>query len=411
MSLKIIHTSDWHLGKKLFKTSRLPEQQIFLNELKQIIISKNIDALLIAGDIFDTPYPPSDAIRLFTDFLYEITENDKCQVYFISGNHDSGRFLETTSPFYKNRNIHVVGDIRKRNPKDFVFEIISKKGKVSLFMLPFFRSFDLITLGKSNYPELDALRQESISQYLLLVLTKLFKEFSTKYENYVKILMTHHLFAGYEASDSEQGVSLSGLDHIPLNILEDHFDYVALGHLHKKQVLSKEKPIVIYPGSPIPFRFSETSKKWLSLIEVKETNEVIQSFVELSTYRKLIKIKTKHQDLDEKIEEIKNTPSVNGLDTLLDVSTILKEPTPGIADYIREKIKEFPIELVSFNSFINNQNKISENTSKLEHLSTEELFKQFYKIKYNEECPNDIFNEFITLLTKYREQFQSKGSR
>lgn len=411
MSLKILHTGDWHLGKKLFKTSRLPEQQIFLNELKQIIISKNIDALIIAGDIFDTPYPPSDAIRLLSDFLYEVTDNNKCQVYFISGNHDSGRFLETSSPFYKNRNIHVVGEIRNRSPEDFVFTIRSEKATASLFMLPFFRSFDLITLGKSHFPELESLREDSISEYLLMVLKKLFRQYSDNKQDMAKILMTHHLFAGYEASESEQGVGLSGLDHIPLSILSETFDYVALGHLHKKQVLSKENPIVVYPGSPIPFRFSETSKKWLSLIEIDNQNEVQQSFVELSTYRKILKIKTDYATLEEKLDEIKKEKSANGLNTLLEVSVCLKEPTPGIADSIREKLKDYPIELVSFNSFIENQTEEKKTVTQFQHLSTEELFKKFYNIKYGDDCPDDIFSEFTSILSEFRNQFQKKGLR
>jgi len=410
MSLKIIHTGDWHLGKKLFKTSRLPEQQLFLNELKQIIISKNVDALIIAGDIFDTPYPPSDAIRLFSDFLYDTTESMKCQVYFISGNHDSGRFLETVTPFYKEKNIHVVGEIRNREIEDLSFKIEKDGSSVDLFMLPFFRSYDLINLGKLHFPELETLREEDIGDYLLMVLKKTFEKFSSRASG-AKLLMTHHLFAGYEASESEQGVGLSGLDHIPLSILSDNFDYVALGHIHKKQMLSKENPITVYPGSPIAFRFSETTKKWLSLVEIDSSSKVTQSFVELSEYRKLIRIKCNHAELDKKLDQLNSEKAANELNTLLEVNIKLNEPTPGIADSIREKIKNQSIELVSFNSYVENKDESTKQQKDFHLLTTEQLFSEFYKTKFNEECPKDIKNEFENLLASYRSQNQSKGVR
>jgi len=410
MSLKIIHTGDWHLGKKLFKTSRLPEQQLFLNELKKIIISKNVDALIIAGDIFDTPYPPSDAIRLFSDFLYDTTESMKCQVYFISGNHDSGRFLETVTPFYKEKNIHVVGEIRNREIEDLSFKIEKDGSSVDLFMLPFFRSYDLINLGKLHFPELETLREEDIGDYLLMVLKKTFEKFSSRASG-AKLLMTHHLFAGYEASESEQGVGLSGLDHIPLSILSDNFDYVALGHIHKKQMLSKENPITVYPGSPIAFRFSETTKKWLSLVEIDSSSKVTQSFVELSEYRKLIRIKCNHAELDKKLDQLNSEKAANELNTLLEVNIKLNEPTPGIADSIREKIKNQSIELVSFNSYVENKDESTKQQKDFHLLTTEQLFSEFYKTKFNEECPKDIKNEFENLLASYRSQNQSKGVR
>lgn len=410
MSLKIIHTGDWHLGKKLFKTSRLPEQHLFLNELKQIIITKSIDALIIAGDIFDTPYPPSDAIRLFSDFLYDITESAGCQVYFISGNHDSGRFLETVTPFYKEKNIHVIGEIRNRNIEDLSFQIEKEGSKVDLFMLPFFRSYDLISIGKLHFPELETLREEDIGEYLLMVLKKTFESFKNKSSG-ARILMTHHLFAGYEASESEQGVGLSGLDHIPLSILSDNFDYVALGHIHKKQTLSKEKPTTVYPGSPIAFRFSETTKKWLSLIEIDSSNTVTQSFIELSEYRKLVRIKCNYNELESKLDEIKNDNVINELNTLLEVNIKLSEPIPGIADRIRELIKDHNIELVSFNSYIDNQKESQKQQKNFHLLTTEQLFSEFYKSKFSEECPKDIKDEFNGLLEGYRSQNQSKGAR
>lgn len=407
MSVKILHTGDWHLGKKLFKTTRIEEQTLFLQELENTIISDNISTLIISGDIFDTPHPPSEAIKVFKQFLFSVTSKTKCHILYIAGNHDSGKFLETDSPFFKEKNIHVIGELREKKLEDFFIDIEINNKTISYLLFPFFRSFDLITLGKNYFPELETLRDTDIQEYLLMVLRKVFETFEKPRAKNFKVLISHHLFAGYDPSDSEQGVSLSGLDHIPLSTLSDRFDYVALGHIHKKQVLSKENPLIIYPGSPIPFRFSENNKKWLSIVEVTDTNQMIQTFKELTNHRPLERINCEVQDLDTKLEKIiEKYQDRAGLSVLLEVVIQIEKPMTGIAEQIRETLKQSKIELISFSSTIIGKENKTQNISLTDHklLTTEQLFKLFYTNKYKNECPDEIYKEFQIILDGYRQQ-------
>ena len=107
MAFKIFHSSDWHLGKRLYKSERLDEQKLFLSGLLEEIKTKEIDLLLIAGDIFDTPFPPTEALRLYFEFLRKICDETKAQVVLIAGNHDSGRFLEAPVPFLKEKSTFI----------------------------------------------------------------------------------------------------------------------------------------------------------------------------------------------------------------------------------------------------------------------------------------------------------------
>ena len=111
MTYKVLHTSDWHLGKKLYRLSRIEEQKLFLNWLSDLIITENIDALFIAGDIFDTPNPPSNALKIYFQFLKNVTDNSHCHIYIIAGNHDSGRFLEAPSGLLEDHRVTVIGQL------------------------------------------------------------------------------------------------------------------------------------------------------------------------------------------------------------------------------------------------------------------------------------------------------------
>lgn len=208
------------------------------------------------------------------------------------------------------------------------------------------------------------------------------------------------------SSDSEQGVNLSGLDHIPLGILEKNFNYAALGHIHKKQTLSASEPMVVYPGSPIPFRFSESNEKWVSYLEVDNHKEFKQEFLPLTNYRPLLKIKTPYENLKKEIEKLKSqNQGKESLKLLLEVNVVTDKPITGIPEEIRELLKDSFIELVSYTCHIEDSTDSEKKSpQKQRYLSTEELFDIFYKDKYQKSCPDDIRHEFINVLSNYRRE-------
>jgi len=252
--MNILHTSDFHLGKKLYKKSREEEHTLFLSWLYKTVKERSIDILIIAGDVFDSPVPTTKALKMYFDFLNKTSELERLKkIIIISGNHDSGHFLEAPLSFLSRQKIHVSGQIYHdhlcyKNRLDF--KISQKNIRIGCF--PFFRAYDFI---KKN----DALDEMPPEKLLL----KNLKEWLNLVKGDHKgpsLLIGHHLFGRFFASGSEQTVTLSGLESLGLELFSD-WDVLALGHIHKKQILRKEKPFAAYCGSPLAMRFSESNQK------------------------------------------------------------------------------------------------------------------------------------------------------
>ncbi|MBP9674890.1 MAG: exonuclease subunit SbcD [Bacteriovoracaceae bacterium] len=408
MAIRILHTSDWHLGKKLSKVDRIFEQKLFLKWLLQTILEQQIDYLIIAGDIFDSPGPPDSAVKVYFDFLEDLHKHTSCHAIIIAGNHDSGRFLDAPQEILRSKRIHLWGQL-KNSPSQHSMELCSSENpqeKVHLVALPYFRFYELFHLLGS-----DLLPLEQSEGLVLNLLEKFFEQTkSTSSENYLgRILVTHHLFGNFELAGSEQALSLSSSDvtSIPPQLLKPFFDYVALGHIHKKQVVSKEEPVMIYCGSPIPMRFSETQEKVVSLLTfAKDQQEKYsQSFLPIPCFRKLFSIHchldTWEYEIDKILRQSDLTPY--GLPALLDISITIPAPTFGLSDKVRKKIEGSSLELVFFSTPLNTIEKEDLNLSSAHlNLSPLELFEKYYALSYpeNPQIPVQIKDDFLELLQK-----------
>src|SRR5690606_1993001 len=264
----------------LFREERSEEHALFLTWLKELIIQEKIDLLLIAGDIFDVPNPPHQSLETFNYFLHELSELE-VQVFIIGGNHDSAMLLEAALPFYQDKSITVDGKLKDDYTKHLhEYQIGTEKFVIQ--SLPYFRNFEIFEWIKKYSPAKTDIehRGEAIEAVL--------NQFFDLSQNYKmpRILASHHLFGHFMEAGSEQSLSLSGLDSIALKLLENKFDYVALGHIHKPQILKKDNPIVYYSGSPIPMRFSEKEKKLVSIIDIID-GKLTHKTHEIPCFRKL----------------------------------------------------------------------------------------------------------------------------
>jgi exonuclease SbcD len=393
MSIKILHTADWHLGKKLFKVDRTDEQKLFLDWLLSLIKKDQIDFLLVSGDIFDTPQPPNTALKLYFDFLSEISTTTECQTVIIGGNHDSGHFLEAPLGLFESRNIHVTGKL-KDSPEEHHLQLETKnKQKILFTSLPYFRHHEF-------YPWSKEVQLEEAD--LLQGLRSLFKS-TDKFKDIPRVLLAHHLFGNYESAGSEQVVSLSGLDSIPLGLLKDQYDYVALGHIHKTQKLKESNPMVIYPGSPIPMRFSESQKKVISQITFNQS-EMKQEYVEIPVFRKIIQLKTDESNVLEDIFQIAETHQPAKLETLMEVQVKVDAPKSGLIDQIRNILKNKNINLISYNTLYDFSHENKNEHKNISDISTEDLFKNYFKEKYSDSdsVPKELLSDFKILLEDVR---------
>jgi exonuclease SbcD len=372
--MRIIHTSDWHLGKKLFKLDRSEEHSRFLDWLLSILIEKKIDLLLIAGDVFDTPTPPHAALEMFYNFLHQVSVKTTTQTLIIAGNHDSGLLLEAPAKILQNHRVKVWG---KLSPtiEDHWTEIHIKGETLEICALPFFRSYELLPNGDG-----DAINE--------------LKKYLVKDKKNPQLLMLHHLAGFFEAAGSEQVISLSGVDSIPSQILES-FDYVALGHIHKPQKIGANAH---YSGSPIPMRFSETHPKSIIELNLSDGNFSVEK-INIPLSRALHVVKTNEKDWKKQINEIVTT---SDLTPMIEVQISLESPQAGLVDEIKNNLSKLNMELLSFIPSYSNGQLNQKRNERLFDLTPLEVFHEFYKYKYPNatEVPKELNEDFKELIQK-----------
>lgn len=376
MRIRVLHTSDWHLGKRLFKVSRHEEQRLFLDGLLETLTKERIDALLISGDIFDSPNPPVESIKLFYDFLAEASKDHR-HIYIIAGNHDSGKFLTVPTALLTDQNIFIAGEI-KEAPDTLYFQ---KENLLLQFdLIPYFRSS---LIGTADDPLV------KIREYLE-------KGTVPSQANY-KVALIHHQVGSFEFSGSEYGLSLSGIDSIPTSLFSD-YDYLALGHIHKKMVVSKERPLAIYPGAPIPMRFSEQNEKFMVLLEfTKEKME--PRYIAIPSNRNILSIAGTTETIEEKIKEALSRPSL--LTPLVEVKITNPNHLTGLADKMRALVALCGAELVSFQIENHQKNsKHQEVSLKDPAKSLEELFAEYYQERFKESLNPQILSLFREILSE-----------
>lgn len=406
--MRLLHTSDWHLGKKLFGKERLPEQELFLEWLLQIIAEKRIDTLLMAGDIFDTPTPPHQALKLFFDFLQTLTTKTNCRAIFISGNHDSSGLIEAPRNILANKNIHFYGQFSLEQMK----LPVSQEDYICLDIIPYFRHYELLQVAK----RLGVKESQDSEENLRNILQAIFHYFSQTpiakgRHSQGRYLISHHLFGSFHASGSEQGLSLSGLDSIPLSYLSKHYQYVAIGHIHRPQILKKSDPLAVYPGSPIPMRFSEQEHKKVVLLTTNNENHgPSMQWHDIPIFRELIRLQCDKNNYRQKILDLFCKNPSSKLRPFVEVQLSLKKPEIGLHDEIHELFNNNQFHLLNIHTLYGDtadqalapKTQIQNSTYK----SAIELFNQFYLEKYpnSHEVPKELIHEFTQLIEQAKHE-------
>lgn len=287
--IHILHTADWHLGKKLDQHDRAEEHQLFFEWLLQCIVQEKIDALIIAGDIFDTGVPSNESLRMYYNFLVALHKTCCRQAIIIGGNHDSISTLHAPRELLRALQVQVVGGIPE-NPEEQMIELKSKDGHTEAVVaaVPFLRDRDvrLSISGESAAEREKRMREGIIGHYEKLV--PLVESYKKKG---IPVIATGHLFAaGATASDSEKQIHVGTLGHIPVNMFPEVFDYIALGHIHRPQTVGG-LPYVRYSGSPIPLSFSEANDgKHVLLLKAQPSKSVTITEIPIPCFRPLLRI-------------------------------------------------------------------------------------------------------------------------
>ena len=399
--MKILHTADWHLGKRLDRFSRLEEQILVMDEIVQIADEQNVDLILIAGDLFDNFNPSVEAIELFYKTLKRLSLNGKRPVIAISGNHDSPSLIDAPDPLARECGIILIGHPKaKVTPFELAdFKISnSVEGMIELKLNNHDFPIRIVHTAFANEVRLKEYFGENKEDALNQVLAENWKSIADEFcnEDGVNILMTH-LYMNkkgapiLEEPDGEKPIKIGNADLIYSDIIPKQIQYTALGHLHAFQNIgTKEKP-VIYSSSPLCYSFSEAGQtKYVSIIEANPNKEVTYEKVALKNGKALVR-KT-FAEVEKAIAWL--TENQNTLVELtLESETYLKAEERkliynahhGIVHLI-PKVKNQEI----------NQNQLHEINL---NQDIQSLFKDYFKSKNNAQEPNeellDLFNEIL----------------
>ena len=261
--MKFLHTSDWHLGRSLYGKKRYDEFSAFLDWLAKFIEDQGIDALLVAGDIFDTGTPSNRAQELYYGFLCRVSASFCRHVVIIAGNHDSPSFLNAPKEILKALHVHVVGAFTG-NPEDEVIVLKDPSGSPEAIVcaVPYLRDRDIrVTEAGESLDDKNIRLIQGIEAHYAEV-SRLAEE-KKKACGDIPVVALGHLFAAGGRTVEGDGVRelyVGSLAHVGKEMFSSGFDYVALGHLHLSQTVGGENHIR-YSGSPIPMGFGEAGRE------------------------------------------------------------------------------------------------------------------------------------------------------
>lgn len=303
--MKILHTSDWHLGKRLDNYSRHAEQVAVLNEIEQLADAHNPDALIVAGDLFDAFNPPVESIELFYKALKRMTRNGERPVICIAGNHDSPDRIEAPDPLAQECGIIFTGypgtEVKPFELESGLKVIQSEPGFIEIQLPKFNYPLRLLLTPYANeYRFRTFLGTEDEEEELRQLIGKQWNQLAQKYCNQagVNVLVSHLFMAkrgatlDEEPDDEKPILHVGGAQVIYTDLIPETIQYVALGHLHRHHWVDENPCPVVYSGSPIAYSFSEANQeKFISMLTLEPGQAARVEKITITSGKRLLRKK------------------------------------------------------------------------------------------------------------------------
>jgi exonuclease SbcD len=299
--MKILHTSDWHLGHRLLEQSQQEEQSLFLDWLLEYIGKNGIDILLVSGDIFDVGVPSAQAQKLYYDFLVRLHNTSCKEVIITGGNHDAPSTLNAPKELLNALSIRVVGKATE-NLEDEIFKISANGDDIIVAAIPYLRDQDIRRA-------IAAESAEEINNRYKTALINHFAEVAAFCEEMktpeTSVIAMGHLFAiGGKTSESEQSIYVGNLGDIGASDFPAVFDYVALGHLHRAQTVGGNEHIR-YSGSPYMLSFSEVGQD-KKVVEIETGESLKINEITVPAFRKILQIEGSVECCKVQLKQLNN---------------------------------------------------------------------------------------------------------
>ena len=397
--MKILHTADWHLGKRLEKFSRLEEQKQVMEEIVQIADAQHADAVLIAGDLFDAFNPSTEAVELFYRTVKRLSNNGKRVVVAIAGNHDSPDRIEAPDPLARECGIIFSGYpyshvstcelesgvcVVRSEPGFIELKIPGYDYPLRLLLTPYANEYRLKTfLGVSNEDE-----------ELRLVLERSWKHLANTYcdEHGVNILLTHLYLMKKgdvppeEPEDEKPILHVGGAQAIYSENIPSQIQYVALGHLHRYQVIDKNPCPVIYSSSPLSYSFGEAEQqKYVVLVEIEPGQPAKYAKLALTKGRTLQR--KRFESVDAALVWLHDNP-----DSLVEL-TLITDQYLNAED--RKRLVNAHDGIITIIPEVKNLDLSQEHAHTIDlNQNMEELFMQFFQHKHGQQPNAELLELF-----------------
>lgn len=413
--IRILHTADWHLGQTFFGYDRAGEHEVFLNWLAGEIREREIDALIIAGDVFDVSNPSAASQSLYYHFIYRVTaENPTLQIVIVAGNHDSAARLEAPLPLLQAMRTEVRGVVRKLDDGEIDYdhltvELKNRDGEVELLCMavPFLRQGDYPTVPTEGNPYAEGVRE---------LYTQLLQRLWKRRKENQSILAIGHLQAiGSEIAEKDysERTVIGGLECVSPDAFSEQIAYTALGHIHKAQRISGREN-VRYAGSPIPMSFAEKYYHH-GVVEVTFDGGCAVDIIRVECPRliPLMSVPNGEPASPEIVLEIlKELPVTEGAAPYLEVKVLLDEPEPMLRQEVEEALADKNYRLArivsTYRNETGNAEKENENWKRgLQEMSplqiAQSAFEKIYQVEMPEEL-TDLFQEAYLAATRKEEE-------
>ena len=401
--MKILHTADWHLGKRLDRFSRLEEQLEVMNEIIAIADEQNVDLVVVAGDLFDAFNPAVDAVELFFKTLKRLSKNGTRPVIAIGGNHDSPDRIDAPDPLARECGIILIGypqAVVAPFELDYFKIIQSNPGFIELVIKGINHPIRIIHTAFANEIRLKQYFGEEKETALNQVLKEHWNDIAEKYcdEKGVNVLVSH-LYMNkqgeklLEEPEGEKPIKIGTADLVYTNCIPSQIQYTALGHLHAFHNIGTDEKPIVYASSPLCYSFSEAGQtKYVSVIDVLPNQKATYNKIALTKGKKLVR---------KTFNSVTKT-----VDWLLENPNTLVELTLISDTFITADERKLIYQ--SHNGIVHLIPKIKvdaseENTVKEINLNQNihDLFQDYFKSKNNNQAPNeDLMNLFNEILNK-----------
>ncbi len=427
--IRIIHTADWHLGQTFFGFDRTPEHEHFLAWLAQTIQANEIDALLIAGDVFDVSNPSAASQRLFYRFIQQVTtENPALQLVIIAGNHDSAARLEAPLPLLQEKRTRIKGVVRKQNGEidydDLIVELTNREGtaEVLCMTVPFLRQGDYPVVATEGNPYAEGVRE---------LYARLWQRTCERKTATQAVVAVGHLQAtGAEIAerDYSERTVIGGLECVSPDAFPPQVAYTALGHIHKSQRVSGRENMR-YAGSPLPMSFAERHYRHgvvmvtldegqLISIEKKESPLLVSLLsipaVEAASPEVVLEqLLALPDSTDSALPQAPSDSTDSALPQApyLEVKVLLTEPEPMLRQQIEEALKGKHARLARIVSVYRSASGTIEETEEtgtgLSEMTPLQIVQSTFERTYQTEMPEELvqlFHEVCLSLTLKEEE-------